>query len=152
MRLTYALLSLIALSLAACSRNPDTPGGRAADARHESFEEMGDAFKVIADEIAAKSSDIAAIRSAAGTINALAPKVETWFPAGSGPADGIKTHALQTVWTKPDEFKQAAAKLVVESGKFHALAQAGNMAALGEGMKTLGSTCKGCHDKFREEE
>ena len=152
MRLTYALLSLIALSLTACSRNPDTPGGRAADARHESFEEMGDAFKVIADEIAAKSSDIAAIRSAAGTINALAPKVETWFPAGSGPADGIKTHALQTVWTKPDEFKQAAAKLVVESGKFHALAQAGNMAALGEGMKTLGSTCKGCHDKFREEE
>ncbi len=152
MRLPYALLSLIALSLTACSRNPDTPAGRAADARHESFEEIGDAFKVIADEIAGKSSDLAAIRSAAGTINALVPKVGTWFPAGSGPADGIKTDALQTVWTKPDEFKQAAAKLVVESGKFHALAQAGNMAALGEGLKALGGACKGCHDKFREEE
>ena len=152
MRLTYVLLSLIALSLTACSRNPDTPGGRAADARHESFEEMGDAFKVIADQFTAKSPDIAAIRSAATTINTLAPKVETWFPAGSGPADGLKTDALQTVWTKPDEFRQAAAKLVAESGKFHALAQTGNMATLGGAMKTLGGACKGCHDKFREED
>lgn len=148
----YALLSLIALGLTACSRNPDTPAGRAADARHESFEEIGDSFKVIADQITAKSSDIAAIRSAASTINALAPKVATWFPAGTSPADGLKTDALQTVWTRRDEFNQAAAKLVAESGKFHALAQTGNMAALGEGMKALGSACKGCHDKFREEE
>ncbi len=152
MRPNYALLSLIALSLTACSRNPDTPGGRAADARHESFEKIGDAFKVIADQLAAKSSDIAAIRSAAGTINALAPKIETWFPIGSSPADGLKTDALQTVWTKPDEFKQAAAKLVAEAGKFHALAEAGNTGALGVGMKALGGACKGCHDKFREEE
>ncbi len=74
------------------------------------------------------------------------------FPAGSGPDDGIKTHALQTIWTKPDEFKQAAAKLVEEAGKFNALAQAGDVAAIGGGMKALGGACKGCHDKFREPE
>ena len=82
----------------------------------------------------------------------MAPRVESWFPAGSGPEDGIKTDALQTVWAKPDEFKQAAAKLVEESAKFNALAQAGDIAAIGEGMKALGGACKGCHDKFREKD
>ena len=152
MRLKLAAVPLIALALTACGGNPDTPAGRAADARHESFEEMGDAFKVVSDQLAASSTDMAAIQAAAGTIAGLAPKIETWFPAGSGPDDGIKTHALQTVWTKPDEFKAAAAKLVEESGKFAALAQAGDKAAVGEGMKALGGGCKGCHDKFREKE
>ena len=152
MRLLLAALPLIALGLTACSRNPDTPAGRAADARHESFEEIGDAFKAITDQLKAKSPDIAALRSAAGTINALAPKVETWFLAGSGPQDGIKTDALQTVWTKPDKFKQAAAKFVEASAKFNALAQAGDVAAIGIGMKALGGACKDCHDHFREKD
>ncbi len=151
MRLMLAAVPLLALALSACG-NPDTPAGRAADARHESFEEIGDAFKVITDQLAASSTDMAAIGAAAGTINTLAAKVETWFPTGSGPDDGIKTDALQTVWTKPDEFKAAAAKFVEESGKFSTLVQAGDKAAVGEGMKALGGACKGCHDKFREKD
>ncbi len=151
MRLVFAATPLIALSLAACG-NPDTPGGRAADARHESFEELGEAFKVVADQMKAATPDKAAIQAAAGTINTLAPQVATWFPAGSSPADGIKTHALPSLWAKPDEFKAAAAKLVEEAGKFNALAQAGDMATLGAGMQALGGACKGCHDKFREPE
>ena len=151
MRLPFAAVSIFALALTACG-NPDTPAGRAADARHESFEQIGDAFKAVADQLKAPSPDLVALRTAAGTINSMAPKVESWFPAGSGPEDGIKTDALQTVWAKPDEFKQAAAKLVEESAKFNALAQAGDIAAIGEGMKALGGACKGCHDKFREKD
>jgi cytochrome c556 len=142
---------LLALTLAACG-NPDTPGGRAADARHESFELLGEAFKTIDDQLKSATPDVAAIRKAAEAINATAPKLETWFPAGSGPADGMRTHALQAVWQKPEEFKQAAAKLVEEAAKYHALAQAGDAAALREGMKGIGGACKGCHDKFREPE
>jgi cytochrome c556 len=151
MRLLFAALPLIALGLTSCG-NPDTPAGRAADARHESFEEIGDAFKVVADQLKESAPDVAKIQAAAVAINGFAPKVETWFPAGSGPADGIKTDALQAIWEKPEEFKQAAAKFVEESTKFNALAQAGNVAALGEGMKGLGGACKGCHDKFREKD
>jgi len=147
--LPFALLPLLAL--AACG-NPDTPAGRAADARHESFEEIGDAFKQVADEVKAAKPDLVKIREAAATINGLAPRVESWFPAGSGPDDGIRTHALQTVWTKPGEFKAASAKFVDEAAKFNALAIAGDVAAIGAGMKALGGACKGCHDKFREAE
>ena len=150
MRLMIALAPLLALGLAACGGNPDTPAGRAADARHESFEKMGDAFKTIDDQMKKDASDMAAIQAAAGTINGLAPKVASWFPVGSGPDDGIKTDALQAVWTKPAEFQQAAQKFTDEAAKFAALAQGGDKAAIGEGMKALGGSCKGCHDKFRE--
>ena len=87
MRLLLAAVPLIALGLTACSRNPDTPAGRAADARHESFKQIGDAFKAITDQIKASSPDVGAIRAAAGTINGAAPKVEFWFrtTGGRGP-------------------------------------------------------------------
>ena len=151
MRLLLAVVPLLALGLTACG-NPDTPAGRAADSRHENFEHIGDAFKVVSDQLKATAPDVAKIQAAAATINGFAPKVEIWFPAGSGPADGIKTDALQTVWTKPEQFKQASAKFAEEAAKFQAVAQAGDVAALGEGMKGLGGACKGCHDNFREKD
>ncbi len=151
MRLMFAAAPLIALALASCG-NPDTPAGRAADERHENFEAIGDAAKVVADQLKASTPDVAKIQAAAVTINGFAPKIESWFPAGSGPADGIKTDALQAIWEKPEEFKAATAKFVEEAGKFDALAKAGDIAAIGEGMKGLGGACKGCHDKFREAE
>lgn len=139
----------LALALAACGGNPDTPGGRAAEQRHESFEQIGDAMKSIGDELKGEKPDVAKIQAAAVLINGMAPKVETWFPAGSGPADGIKTEAKQDIWTKPDEFKAAAAAFVAEAAKFNTTAQAGDLAAIGAGMQALGGTCKGCHDKFK---
>ncbi len=151
MRLSFAAVPFLAFSLASCG-NPDTPAGRAADARHESFEEMGEAFKVVTDQVKAAKPDVEAIRTAAGTINGFAPKVATWFPAGAVRTMASRPTRSQTIWTKPDEFKQAAAKLVEEAGKFNALAQAGDVAAIGGGMKALGGACKGCHDKFREPE
>ena len=143
------LAPALALALAACGGNPDTPGGRAADARHDSFEQIGDAMKSIGDELKGGTPDVAKIQTAALTINGMAPKVETWFPAGSGPADGVKTDAKQDIWTKPEEFKAAAAAFVAEAAKFNTTAQAGDLAAIGAGMQALGGTCKGCHDKFK---
>lgn len=149
MRKVIAILPFLAL--AACG-NPDTPGGRAADARHESFESLGKAMKAIDGGLKASTPDLAAIRQGAATLNELAPKLATWFPAGSGPQDGMKTHAKADAWTKPEEFKAAADKFVTEAGKFNTLAQAGDVAAIGAGMKDLGGSCKGCHDKFKEED
>lgn len=150
MRVSF-VVSVLALALTACG-NPDTPAGRAADARHESFEQIGDAMKEIGDQLKEAAPDVAKIQAAAAVINGLAPKVEGWFPAGSGPDDGIKTDALQTVWTKPEEFKAATAKFTEAAAAFDAAAKTGDLAAIGEAMKGLGGSCKGCHDKFREAE
>lgn len=149
MRASFALVPLMALSLAACG-NPDTPAGRAADERHENFEAIGDAMKAIGDQLKEGAPDVTKIQAASAVINGFAPKVESWFPAGSGPDDGIKTDALQAIWQKPDEFKQATAKFVEASGAFDAAAKSGDVAAMGAAMKGLGGSCKDCHDKFRE--
>lgn len=152
MRLALTLAPLFALGLSACGGNPDTPAGRAADERHENFEQLGAAFKTIDDQMKKDAPDMAAIQAAAGTINGFAPKVASWFPAGSGPDDGIKTEALQTIWTKPAEFQQASTRFADEAAKFATVTQTGDKAAIGAGMKALGGTCKDCHDKFREAE
>ena len=143
------IVSLSVLALAACG-NPDTPGGRAADARHKHFEALGDSFKVIGDQMKASAPDFAAVRKSAGEIATASTQLETWFPKGSSKADGLRTHALQAVWDKPEDFRQAAAKFTQEARSFNAVAQGADKAALGQAVKSLGGACKGCHDKFRE--
>jgi cytochrome c556 len=151
MRRSFVLVPLLALGLAACG-NPDTPAGRIADERHENFEKIGDAAKAVGDQLKEANPDLAKIQAAAATINGFAPQVANWFPAGSGPADGIKTDALQAVWEKPAEFKAAADRFVAEAARFDAAAKTGDLAAIGAAMQALGASCKGCHDKFREKE
>ncbi|MCW1401220.1 cytochrome c [Novosphingobium sp. MW5] len=142
------------LALSACG-NPDTPGGRAADARHENFEALGDAFKTIDDELKAQAPDAQKVRAAAATVAAKAKDMPGWFPAGSGPADGLKTEAKAEVWTKPGEFRAVMTAFRDSSVKL--LAAADGFAAgqpvvgLQEAVKQAGGTCKKCHDGFKED-
>ena len=150
MRLAIALLPLLAL--AACNSAPDTPGQRAANARHESFEMIGDAFKDVSDELKDPAPDIAQLRVDASTIAGLAPKVESWFPKGSGPQDKVRTHALAAVWEKPAGFQHAAQRFTAAATALDAAAKAGDVAALRTAAQALGGTCKACHDQFREKD
>lgn len=156
MRPFSVLLPLLAsgalLALAACGSQPDTPEGRIAHQRHEDFEKIGKAFKAINEQVKKNAPDMGVVRANAATINAMAPQVAGWFPKGTGPQDGVKTDALQTIWTEPEAFRQAAARFVDEADKFQALAGIGNAAALDQGVKALGGACKNCHDRFREKD
>lgn len=149
MRLALTLAPLFAL--AACGDNPDTPEGRIAHERHENFELIGEAFKDATDELKDEAPDVATLRVSAATIAGLAPKVETWFPKGSGPQDGIRSDTLQTVWTRPAEFKHAAERFIAAATTFDTLAKAGDVAGMRKAAQDLGGACKGCHEKFREE-
>jgi cytochrome c556 len=149
-RLVASCAGLALLSLGACADN--TPGGKAAHERHEHFEQIGDAFKDLTDELKHDTPDVATLRSSAGKIATLAPQVRTWFPPGSGPQDGKKTHALAAAWTKPAELQQAAQKLVDASAQMRTAADSGDVNAVRAQVKPLGDSCKGCHDKFREKD
>lgn len=150
MRLTLAILCAAALPLAACADN--SPGGKAAHARHENFEAMGEAFKKATDQLKEKTPDFALVRTEADKLRTLGAQLDTWFPAGSGPQDGVKTEALAAVWQKPDEFRAANAKFQAEAANFATAAAGGDAAVIGKAAQALGATCKGCHDKFREPE
>ena len=145
---SFTLLApFVCLALAACG--PRTPGAEAAHERHEHFEEIGKSAKTIGDQLKKDAPDIARIKESATTLNTYAPQVKTWFPAGSGPQDGVKTHALETVWREPDAFGQAAAKLIDAAAVLDAAAQSGDLAAVRGAIPPLGAACKGCHDRFR---
>ncbi|MEJ6010633.1 cytochrome c [Novosphingobium aquae] len=154
MRNSLSAIAILAplLALSACG-NPDTPGGRAADARHENFEALGDAFKTIGDELKAQAPDAQKVRAAAATVAAKAKDMPGWFPAGSGPDAGLKTDAKADVWTKPDEFRTVMTAFQDSSVKL--LAAADGFAAgqpvvgLQEAVKQAGGTCKKCHDGFK---
>ena len=150
---TLGVLACLVLTLAlpACSK-PDTPGARAAHERHEKFEALGKNSKAIGDELKKSAPDLAQIRTHAAAINALAPQVKTWFPAGSGPEDGVKTHALATVWQQPAEFDAAARRLVDAAASLQTAAQGTDLAAVRGAMPPLGAACKGCHERFREKD
>lgn len=79
------------------------------------------------------------------SLSDVAPKI---FPPGS--ADE-KSKALPAVWEDPDGFSAAMDAFVKAAGDFSAAAKSGDMAQIGPGVQTLGGSCKGCHDDYKEE-
>jgi cytochrome c556 len=141
---------LACLALVACG--PQSPGAKAAQERHAHFHVIGAAFKAIGDELKKTSPDLATIRENAATIDSAASQLKSWFPKGSGPQDGIRTHALALVWSQPDEFGEKAAKLTDAADALNTAAKAGDLAAVRGAVPPVGEACKGCHDRFREKD
>jgi cytochrome c556 len=147
----FALVALPLLALTACGA-PDTPGQRAAHLRHANFEQIGDAFKDVSEDLKDQAPDVAQLRVDAATIFALAPRLQSWFPKGSGPQDKVRTQARAEVWTKPAEFQHEAERFTAAATTFDAAAKAGDVAAMRAAAKELGGACKACHERFREKD
>ena len=131
-----------------------TAGDHAAimKARHDHYEEMGDAMKAIGAQLKASSPDASVIQQHAATIARYGPQILTWFPEGSGPETGIETRAKAEIWSDAATFRQRAQAFEAEAARFNATAQAGDIAAIREGQKALGKSCSNCHDRFRAPE
>ena len=117
--------------------------------RHENYERIGDAMKVLGREIKGDSPDLAQVRGSADTIAQLAPQVKTWFPAGTGPDVG-KTEAKAEIWQKPEDFAAKARDFEQAAARFQTAARGTDVAAIRAAHGDLGKSCKGCHDLYRE--
>lgn len=119
--------------------------------RHENYEKIGDAMKVIGRELKGDSPDLAQVRQKADVIATLAPQVKTWFPQGTGPDVG-KTHAKAEIWQKPDDFAAKARGLETAAAAFKTAAQGDDVAAIRAAHGNLGKSCKACHDLYRRKD
>jgi cytochrome c556 len=146
-RIAVAVVAAVIASAAVAQSSPKD----VIAARQQGLKDAGAAFKTIRDQMRG-TPDAAAIKSAAQTIEQTAGKMSGWFPKGSGPEAGVKTGAKPEIWTDATGFDAAAKKFVEEAGKFNALAKAGDMKAVGAGVRALGQACGGCHDKYRVKE
>ena len=118
--------------------------------RHEKYEAMGDAMKIVSRELKGDSPDLAAVRKNAAVIAAFAPQIPSLFPPGTGPEAG-KTEAKAAIWQKPDDFLAKSTAFTAAARAFTAAAQGTDLAAIRAAHGTMGKTCKACHDLYREE-
>lgn len=77
----------------------------------------------------------------------LSKIVERVFPEGS---DFGETRALESIWEKPKEFKQAITEFQTQAAKLAKIAKGEDGQAFVAQFKILGESCGGCHKKFRE--
>ena len=120
-------------------------------ARHDHYEEMGDAMKGINRELKGGSPEIASIQRHAALIAHYGPQILTWFPEGSGPEAG-RTRAKAEIWSDAATFRSAAQRMEQASAAFNAAAQTGNVDAIRGALPALKDSCSNCHDKFRAPE
>ena len=118
-------------------------------ARQAHYKEIGKAAKAINEALKTGAPDVGAIKAAAKTIDALAPQLPSWFPAGSGPEAGVKTTAKADIWSNSAEFKKDASAFAAEAKKFDAVAAGGDVNAIRAEFGNLGNSCKTCHQSFR---
>ncbi len=124
----------------------------AIKARHDYFHGVGKANKALSEELKKPAPVVADLAQYAAVLDAEAPKLGTYFPAGTGLDTGLKTGARPDIWSKPAEFKKDADAFAVAAHNLNAAAKGGDLAAIKTAAGALGGTCKTCHETFRKEE
>lgn len=119
------------------------------ETRQGHYKAIGKATKAIFDELRKPAPDMAVFRASGPTLVQLSSQLPRWFPKGTGPEAGVKTAAKAEIWTKPAEFHTAAVNFNAAARAFNAAAIKGDGAAVGAAARTLGGTCKACHDNFK---
>jgi cytochrome c556 len=148
-----AATSALAAALAPATALPAGGEGEYAELvheRHESFEEMGDAFGTFRDQIRGEApEDFAALDEAAEVILGYALKIPSWFPDGSGPDDGYETDALAAIWEDKADFERIAEALVPKAEELQSATYGRDMTEITAAFRETGATCKQCHERFR---
>jgi len=151
---TVAFLATAVAALAMAGSLAATPAAapspqNAIAVRQAGFKKMGAAMKALNEQLKSNAPDKSAMVAAAQTIAPTAREQAKLFPAGSGPAAGIKTDALPNIWTDRGTFDAQMNKLLVESAKLVAVTNGGDTDAIRAQAKATGGVCAGCHRQFR---
>jgi cytochrome c556 len=127
--------------------------GNAAElvkARQQAFKRLGAALKLIHSEVREASPDVAKIGSAATEVKSAASHLAEWFPPGTGPQAGLKTHAKAEIWTDERGFAAARAEFIRQVDKStRQLTDPGERGSWKDAAAALGQTCRDCHDSYR---
>ncbi len=121
-------------------------------ARQANFKEMARASKTIGDQLKARNPSVEDIQASAVVLADHAPRILTWFPAGSGPESGVRTRAKAEIWTNQEGFGEAAARFIATTEEFSTIVGTGDVAAIRVAQADLGPSCRNCHDRFRAPE
>lgn len=118
--------------------------------RQEKLRDMGSALKQIDDELKKRSPDWENnIQPNVQILHERSPFLLKWFPKGSGPEAGAKTHALPAIWQKGEDFARHGKAMAAEAVKLNQVFANKDPRELRAQVIALGRTCKSCHDDYR---
>lgn len=117
--------------------------------RVEGLRELGAAFKAVNDGLRSPQPQTMLIQMSARQIRNASQAMYNWFPAGSGPQPGVKTAAKPEIWTQAAQFRQKQDAFAAQAEAFQRAAGSNDVAAIRAATRSLGETCKSCHDQFR---
>jgi cytochrome c556 len=125
----------------------------ASDIAHrvDRYEILGDAYKSVSDDLRRGSLNLEVMRVNARTIRRASELQYNWFPAGSGPGNGVETAAKAEIWTNAVAFRAAQDRFASRAESFEDAVATGDVDTIRSASRLLGASCKGCHDDFRVE-
>ena len=85
----------------------------------------------------------------ANAISAIGAEISTLFPAGSNVDN---SSALPLIWEEPEQFSEVAQNAKIATAGLAAAVASGDRQAVAQGFRALGNACKGCHDRYREDD
>ncbi len=148
-RLGIAIGALLLLAVGAASA-ADIAGQ--VKTRQDFFHGIGGAMKGLNDTLKSPTPAKADLQKYAAILDAQAPKLPGYFPAGTGLDSGVKTGAKPEIWAHPVEFSKDAAALAAAAHKVNLATQDDDQAAIKAAVADLGGTCKACHQTFRSQD
>lgn len=144
------LLPLIAFCLLCVAARADTPlAAQAIRSRHAHFKELGRAMKSLTDQLRRSQPDWAVVLDRANAVAALSGALPRWFPAGSGPAHGVKTRARASIWSEPAQFARASQTLSSRAQDLLQAVASRDRASARARAAAVGHACGSCHRQFR---
>jgi cytochrome c556 len=148
-RVLCALTAGLALGLAGQALGADSPENL-VKYRKSVMKAIGGHTGAIAAVVKGEVSYGTHVANHARGIKDMSLIVPEIFPDNSGPMDYADTGALPGIWEESAKFKQAVTAFQSAAAKFAAIAEGGDMQAIGAGLGDLGKTCGGCHKPFRK--
>jgi cytochrome c556 len=90
-------------------------------------------------------------QKAADVLAAGGKAMPGWWARGT--AIGVSdSEAAPAIWTDPAGFRKQLAAFQRASAQMRSAARTGDVAKVGAELRSVGGTCKGCHDGFRKED
>jgi cytochrome c556 len=132
--------------------NPASAEPKPADVikyRHAVMESMAANIEALSLIAFNKVDTTALYQSHADALASGTAEIKNLFPAGTGEGD---THALPAIWESPDDFMAGAATAEDAFAKLRDAVAGGDNKAIMGAFAAAGKTCKGCHEKYREED
>lgn len=117
-------------------------------ARQDGMKAQGAAMKGLFQGVNSGASN-ADLKALSAKLVQSSGQVGGWFPKGSGPESGVKTHAKAEIWTDAAGFKTATGSFQAAAAKLDGAVAGGNADAIKAALGEVKNACGGCHDKYK---